>query len=255
MSDSDRPNRIEALKVAIDRVLPFVLIVLVAMGAGSLVVVSTDFFSPYKHESSEKNYYQAECYRLELTKPKFATVEDQNSPKGREAQAKWNKDYPPYCDLAAQFEASNSARSSSQYAAWTLVLTFVGVVLLGLTLKATRDTLDQAVKATEAAEETTRVTREVGEAAERAILRCSDLQRVHPQHDDLSLWVVHYGRSSAYNAVVQASCRFSTKDDGFEKVDCAIKERDLKEVSQAGGVTIFFDFDRVRGQPPLSGPR
>ena len=92
MSDSDWPNRIETLKRLIDRALPIVLIVLVAAGAGALAVVSTDYFSPYKHESSEKNYYQTECYRLELTKPEFATIEDQNSTEGRKAQAEWNKD-------------------------------------------------------------------------------------------------------------------------------------------------------------------
>lgn len=246
MTGSDWANRTEALKRCIDKALPLVLIVIMAMGGGALAVLATDFFSPYKYESSDKHYYQAECYRLELTKPQFPTIEDQNSPEGRKAQANWNKNYPPYCGLAAQFEASNSARSASQYAALTLILTFVGVVLLGLTLKATRDTLDQAAKATKAAEDATKTTREVGEAAERAILRCSILQRIHPEYDGLSLRVEHYGRTSAYNVLIQVSCRFRTKEGTLEKTNCSVKEREFREFSQAGNVTISFDFGLVK---------
>ncbi len=212
----------------------------------ALAGVSSD-----KRKHIKAEYYEARCADsiatgfLPFTEDARATVEDQATGYAAD-KADQKAEYPNYCDLAAQYRSAAAAESSKKSAWFVVGLTAVGVFLLFLTLRATNETLDQARLATIAAERTTDVTREVGEAAERAILRGSDLQRPSPEHNALFLHIVHYGETSAYNVAVQVLCRFRTKDGKLEKIACEIERRELRELSQGTDVTMSFDFGVVR---------
>ena len=81
-------------------------------------------------------------------------------------------------------------------------LTFVGVVLLARTLKATRDAVDETGVATKAAIYTADVTREIGEAQTRAYLSVRCLHIGFNKRGDPALYVefVNFGQSPALKA-------------------------------------------------------
>jgi len=127
-----------------------------------------------EHITAKAEYHAAKCDKEEAVR--FG-AKHPVGPFKKDAEAKYGKDdarakldKPNHCDLAAQYLAASSAEATADYTAVTMWLTGIGVGLLAWTLKATRDTLDQAIKATEAAEDTTDVTRKIGMEQSRAHL-------------------------------------------------------------------------------------
>jgi len=141
MSGSNRGNGTEDVNPS--KWLVVTVMVLMLIGGGTAFDEFDDLFLAHEYETSDQSHYAAKCHAVEF--PNSAATHDKST-EGNDSQADWGRDYPPYCDLAAQYMAARSAERSAYYGKWTLALTAFGVVLLWLTLKSTRETLDQAAK-------------------------------------------------------------------------------------------------------------
>jgi len=144
-----------------------------AVAIGLCVLVfqqATKHTSQQNYNATDYRYYEAEC--LALTEDTVSTDRksrhvgnDVDRTAAEPARVSLN-----HCDLAAQYRAAQAGESSSNYAWWGTVLTFIGVLLLWLTLIQTRAAVVQAKLATDVAQAAVEETRRIGEAQARAYI-------------------------------------------------------------------------------------
>lgn len=111
---------------------------------------------------------------------------------------------PDWCNLAAQYRSAAAAESSRR-AAWSAAfLTLFGVCLLYCTLRATQETLGQAIEATEqaklatkAAEKTNTTTLKVGTSQSRAYIDAFEVRIYENSPNKLSIHIKNTGDTPA----------------------------------------------------------
>ncbi|WP_141687812.1 hypothetical protein [Stappia indica] len=133
-----------------------------AIFGGFLLIL---FYHLYPYELWSPTQVERACAAQQKLDPflQFLDPEDPKSSSSGDAENGPEKGPPTsrdYCDLAAQ-EASARAAAGAERSSWiATTLTFLGVVLLWMTLQATRQTLSEARAATAAADASTRAAEE-----------------------------------------------------------------------------------------------
>ncbi len=149
-----------------------VAIACLAVGAASDTVNASRLQN--KNPTAYPEHYASKCKLQEAGE--FAAqdaVKATNADGKTETDKNPSKDDTPpldYCDLAAQYLAARSAKSSADYALVGTALTGFGLLMIGLSLLYTRRALEQANSANKSASEAIEVTREIGQAQTRAYL-------------------------------------------------------------------------------------